>query len=115
MFAATILLRLGRLSRSKIWLHGVSPDGKPSGYSLPSPLKRAEIAVFRRLGYISPRIHSRAKRRWTRNLDLLRLAVSHPDGARAGGDASLVSQLTLELPGGDSQNHPESASASFPR
>src|SRR5712692_4032093 len=74
MFAATILLRLGRLSRSKIWLHGVSPDGKPSGYSLPSPLKRAEIAVFRRLGYISPRIHSRAKRRWTRNLDLLRLS-----------------------------------------
>src|SRR5713101_1430369 len=61
------------ISRSKIWLHGVSPDGKPSGYSLPSPLKRAEIAVFRRLGYISPRIHSRAKRRWTRNLDLLSL------------------------------------------
>src|SRR5213594_4078911 len=52
-----------RLSRSKIGLHGISPDGEPSGYSLPSPLKRAERAVLRRLDYISPRIHSRAKRR----------------------------------------------------
>src|SRR6266849_3724873 len=63
------------LSRSKIWLHGVSPDGEPSGYSLPSPLKRAEIAVFRRLGYIRPRMNSRAGRRWMRNLDLLRLEI----------------------------------------
>jgi len=69
---------LKSLSRSKIWLHGVSPDGEPSGYSLPSPLKRAEIAVFRRLGYIRPRMNSRAGRRWMRNLDLLRLRAGLP-------------------------------------
>src|SRR2546426_11475269 len=56
-------LENSNLSRSKIGLHGISPDGEPAGYSLPSPLKRAERAVLRRLDYISPRIHSRAKRR----------------------------------------------------
>src|ERR1043166_5881654 len=54
------------LSRCKIWLHRVSPDGEPSGYHLPSPLKRAVRAVLRRLGYLSPPIHSRARLRWTR-------------------------------------------------
>jgi len=64
--------QIPRLSRSKFWLPGVSPDGSPSGYSLQEgPLKRAEIAVLRRLGYIRPRTRSRARRRWVWNLHLL--------------------------------------------
>ena len=72
------------LSRSKIWLHSVSPDGEPSGYSLPSPLKRAEIAVFRRLGYLSPQIRSQTwRRRWIEIMGLLKLsAVGIIDGER---------------------------------